>query len=138
MLEFIKNYYFLFIAFLSIAVFYALQYLTRGINYFINEKGKIRIRFLCFMAGLQFLISLIITWAVISAFSSEYLSEYETIKMTAIIVIGGAPFNITTLLWVALKLEAFKFMKKRYGKDFQEETLYIEKKEIFLHDEKNR
>lgn len=76
------------------------------------------------MASLQFFVSLLVTWTVVSAFSSEFLSEYETIKMTAIIVICGAPFNITTLIWVDLKLEAFKLMKKRYGEDFDEDTIF--------------
>lgn len=124
MQEFIKNYYFFLIALLSIAIFYALQYLTKGLYYFINENGKIRTRYLFFMAALQFFTSLLVTWATISAFSSEFLSEYETIKMTAIIIIGGAPFNITALIWVALKLEAFRLMKKRYGKEFNEESLF--------------
>ncbi|STQ85767.1 hypothetical protein LS73_008845 [Helicobacter muridarum] len=124
MQEFFKHYYYIVIAILSVAVFYSLQYLTRGLNYFVDENGKIRVSYLIFMASLQFFVSLLVTWAVVSAFSSEFLSEYETMKMTAIIVIGGAPFNITTLIWVALKLEAFKLMKKRYGEDFDEDTIF--------------
>ena len=135
--EFIKNYYFLLIAFLSIAVFYALQYLTKGIHYFINEAGKIRTRYLVFMASLQFFTSILVTWATISAFSSEFLSEYETIKMAAIIIVGGSPFNITALIWVALKLEAFRLMKKRYGKEFNEENLF-EKTYYKKADSKNK
>lgn len=138
MQELIKNYYFILIAMLSIAVFYALQYLTKGLCYFINENGKIRTRYLFFMAGLQFFTSLLVTWATISAFSSEFLSEYETIKMTAIIIIGGAPFNITALIWVALKLEMFRIMKKRYGKDFSNETLFEKTRDTEKHNKKNK
>lgn len=65
-----------------------------------------------------------ITWSVLSAFSSDFLSEYETIKMTSIIIIGGAPFNITILVWVALKLETYKLMKKRYGKEFKDDSFF--------------
>ena len=76
------------------------------------------------MAILQFFVSIMITWSVLSAFSSDFLSEYETIKMTSIIIIGGAPFNITILVWVALKLETYRLMKKRYGKEFKDDTFF--------------
>lgn len=76
------------------------------------------------MAVLQFFVSIMITWSVLSAFSSDFLSEYETIKMTSIIIIGGAPFNITILVWVALKLETYKLMKKRYGKEFKDDSFF--------------
>lgn len=121
---FISNYYYIFVVpLLSIAVFFVSQYLTRGINYFIGANG-IKWGFLSFMAILQFFVSIMITWSVLSAFSSDFLSEYETIKMTAIIIIGGAPFNITILVWVALKLETYRLMKKRYGKEFKDDAFF--------------
>ena len=131
---FVSNYYYVFvIPLLSIAVFFVSQYLTRGINYFIGSNG-IKWGFLSFMAILQFFVSIMITWSVLSAFSSDFLSEYETIKMTSIIIIGGAPFNITILVWVALKLETYRLMKKRYGKEFKDDAFFqkiedIERKE---------
>lgn len=121
---FISNYYYIFVVpLLSIAVFFVSQYLTRGINYFIGKNG-IKWGFLSFMAVLQFFVSIMITWSVLSAFSSDFLSEYETIRMTSIIIIGGAPFNITILVWVALKLETYKLMKKRYGKEFKDDSFF--------------
>lgn len=118
--QFIINYYYMvLIPFLSISVLFVSQYMTRGIEYFLDENGKPRWRFLGFLALLQFLISILITWSVLSAFNSDMLSEYETIKMTSMIIIGSSPFNITILVWVALKLEAYRLMKKRYGDDFQ-------------------
>lgn len=121
---FISNYYYIFVVpLLSIAVFFVSQYLTRGINYFIGKNG-IKWGFLSFMAILQFFVSIMITWSVLSAFSSDFLSEYETIKMTSIIIIGGAPFNITILVWVALKLETYRLMKKRYGKEFKDDAFF--------------
>lgn len=121
---FISNYYYIFVVpLLSIAVFFVSQYLTRGINYFIGNNG-IKWGFLSFMAILQFFVSIMITWSVLSAFSSDFLSEYETIKMTSIIIIGGAPFNITILVWVALKLETYRLMKKRYGKEFKDDAFF--------------
>lgn len=119
--EFIANYYyFIVVPFLSISVLFVSQYLTRGISYFVGKNG-IKWGFLAFMSVLQFFVSMLITWSVLSAFSSDFLSEYETLKLTAIIIIGGAPFNITILVWVALKLEAYRLMRARYGDDFKDE-----------------
>ena len=61
-------------------MFYGLQYLTRGIHYFVDEDNNVKWRYLAFMAAMQFFISILITWSVVSAFSSQYLSQYESIK----------------------------------------------------------
>lgn len=120
-LDFLSEFYYLIVVpFLSISVFFVSQYLTRGVGYFVGKNG-IKWGFLGFMAVLQFFVSVMVTWSVLSAFSSEFLSEYETMKMTAIIIIGGAPFNITILIWVALKLESYRLMRARYGDDFKDE-----------------
>ena len=50
--------------------------------------------------------------------------------MTAIIIIGSAPFNITILIWVALKLEAYKLMQKRYGDTFKEDDFFYESHKV--------
>lgn len=123
MKEFLLNYYYIFIIpTLSIAVFFSLQYLTRGLSFFVDDRG-IKWRFLAFMAALQFFISILITWGILNAFSSDYLSEYETLRLTAIVIAGASPFNITILIWVALKLEAYSLMQKRYGEKFHEEEI---------------
>ena len=125
--NFITNYYYmLLIPLLSISVLFVTQYLTRGLGYFLNENGKVRLGFLSFIAVLQYLVSILITWSVLSAFNSEFLSEYETLKMTAMIIIGSSPFNITILIWVALKLEAYKIMSTRYGDEFSQNTMMQE------------
>ena len=124
--EIIKEYYLLVIAFLSIFVFFAMQFLTRGVSYFINELGGVRWRFLFSMCALQFFISCLVTWSVINAFASEFLQEYESIKMTTIIVMGASPFNIAILIWVALKLEFFRIMKNRYKEDFDVDKVFTE------------
>ena len=126
----IDYYYFVLIPIFSIAVFYGLQYLTRGIHYFVDDNNNVKWRYLAFMAAMQFFISILITWSVVSAFSSQYLSQYESIKMTAIIIIGSAPFNITILIWVALKLEAYKLMQKRYGDKFKEDDFFYETQNV--------
>lgn len=126
----VDYYYFVLIPLFSIAVFYGLQYLTRGMHYFVDEDNNIKWRYLLFMAVMQFFISVLITWSVVSAFSSQYLSQYESIKMTAIIIIGSAPFNITILIWVALKLEAYKLMRKRYGDNFHEDEFFYETQKV--------
>lgn len=134
-LNFIANYYYVFIVpILSIAVYLSLQYLTKGIDFFVDKERHIRWRFLIFMSALQFFVSVLITWSVLSAFSSDFLSDYETLKITAIIIVGAAPFNITILIWVALKLEAYRLMHTRYGDDFIDDSFFkkaeaIEKQE---------
>ena len=121
---FISNYYYFFIIpFLSIAIFFVMQYLTRGISYFVGKNG-IKWGFLAFMAVLQFLVSISVTWSVLSAFNSDFLSDYDTLKMTFMIIIGSAPFNITILIWVALKLETYKLMRNRYGDDFKDDEFF--------------
>lgn len=121
--SFLKDFYYLvLIPFLSIFVFFIFQFLTKGLEYFIN-KGRIRWGFLAFMAILQFFVSCLVTWSVLSIFASDFLSEYDTLKMSAMIIIGGAPFNITMLIWVALKLEIYRLMKERYGDDFLEDSI---------------
>ena len=126
---FLFTYYFIFcIPLLSISVFYGLQYMTRGHEYFIfKDSGSIKWRFLSFLALAQYCISLLVTWGVMSAFSSEYLQEYETLRLTSMIILGGSPFNITILVWVALKLEIYKLMKQRYGDAFHEDEFFIGK-----------
>ncbi|TLD84261.1 hypothetical protein [Helicobacter trogontum] len=129
--DFIANYFYVFIVpFLSIAVYLSLQYLTRGMSFFIDERGNIKWKFLVFSATLQFFVSIIITWSVLSAFSSDFLSEYETIKITSVIIIGAAPFNITILVWVALKLETYKMMRSRYGDEFIQDDFFIKASEV--------
>lgn len=108
------------VPFLSIGVLFVSQFLTKGLSYFIRN-GRIRWGFLFFMGILQFFVSFIVTWSVLSAFSSDFLSEYETLKLTAIIIIGAAPFNITIYIWVALKLEIYRLMRARYGDEFKDD-----------------
>lgn len=137
---FLETYYYIFcIPMLSISVFYGLQYMTRGTDYFVfTDTNKIKWRFLGFLACAQYFISLLITWGVLSAFSSEYLQDYETLKLTSMIVLGGSPFNITILVWVALKLEIYKLMRQRYGDSFSEDDFFIrDKKRTDDEDSKN-
>lgn len=131
---FITYYYIFLVPFLSISVFYGLQYLTRGVDYFINDNG-VKWRFLIYLAIAQYFIALLITWGVLSAFSSDFLSDYETLKMSAIIILGGSPFNITILVWVALKLEIYKLMKERYGDNFNEDEFFIRQKKVIKKEE---
>lgn len=119
--QFISEFYYIFVVpLLSIAVLYVSQFLTKGLRYFI-KNGRIRWGFLFFMGILQFFVSILITWSVLSAFSSEFLSDYETLKLTAIIIIGAAPFNISIYIWVALKLEIYRLMRTRYGDEFKDD-----------------
>lgn len=123
-----EYYIYFIIPFLSIAVFCALQYLTKGVNFFLDNRGKVKWKYVSFLATLQFFTSILVTWGVISAFSSEYLTSYESLKITAIIIIGSAPFSITILIWVALKLEVYNLMRARYGQDFEEDKIFTEGK----------
>lgn len=137
--DFVAEHYYLFIVpLLSIAVYLSLQYLTRGMEFFINNENNIKWRFLLFVAALQFFVSVLITWSVLSAFSSDYLKEYATLKVTAIIIIGAAPFNITILIWVALKLEAYKLMHTRYGDDFKDDSFFKKTEDIEQQEKQNK
>lgn len=123
MAKFIYDYYYIILLpFLSISVFYAMEYLSRGLEFFVNEKG-VRWKFLAVTATIQFFVSIIITWSVIAIFQGEALQEYQTFQMIATILLGATPFNISILVWVAIKLEIYRFMKARYKDDFKEEEL---------------
>ena len=60
MLQVISNYYFVLIPLFSIPVFYGLQYLTRGIHYFVDDNNNVKWRYLAFMAAMQFFISILV------------------------------------------------------------------------------
>lgn len=107
-------YYILVIPLFGIGVFFGYQYLTQGVEYFFNN-GKLRRGYLAAMATIQYIISMSITWAVLEAFQSEFLIEYSSVKLTIAILIGASPFSILILVWVALGLEARRFMHERYG-----------------------
>lgn len=123
LLETIVNNYIIFVALLSVPVFFALQYLTNGIEYFTDIDSKVRYKYLAYMSILQILISLLVMWIIINMFSTEYLSDYQTLKNTAVVVLGASPFNVSILIWVIVKIEAYRFMKNRYGDDFTEEVI---------------
>lgn len=122
-LKFLYNYYYVFLLpFLSISVFYAMEYLTRGLEFFVNDSG-VRWKFLAVTATIQFFVSVVITWSVIAVFETDSLSEYKTFQMVATILLGATPFNISILVWVAIKLEIYKLMKSRYKDDFSDAEL---------------
>ena len=119
-------YYLILLPFLSISVFYAMEYLTRGIEFFTSETG-IRWKYLILTATIQFFVSAVITWSVMAIFQSGNMEEYKSFSMVATILLGATPFNISVLVWVAIKLELYRFMRIRYGKDFKEEELLDKK-----------
>ena len=131
----LSDYYYMFLLpFLSVSVFFAMEYLSRGLDFFTDEKG-IRWRYLIMVAIIQFFVSSVITWSMVAIFESEALAEYKTFQMVATILLGVTPFNISILLWVAVKLEIYKLMRMRYGADFKEEDLldnrYLKEKKLY-------
>lgn len=115
----VEFYQFFILPFLSIAIFYAMEYISQGAQFFTNEKG-VKWRFLSFCALMQFFVSIVIILSVKAVFESDPLLEYKTMKMVAIILLGTTPFNISILIWVAIKLEIYKLMRNRYEKEMQE------------------
>ena len=116
----IYDYYqLLILPFLSISIFYAMEYMSRGVEFFVDEKG-VKWRFLSFCALLQFFVSLVVIISVSAMFKSDALQEYQTLQLVAIILLGTTPFNISILIWVAIKLEIYRLMRNRYEKEFKE------------------
>lgn len=114
-----EYYQFIILPFLSVSIFYAMEYMTKGADFFINEKG-IKWRFLTFCALMQFFVSLVVIISTIALFESEALAEYKTLKMVCVILLGTTPFNISILIWVAIKLEIYRIMKTRYKNELSE------------------
>ena len=116
----IYDYYqFLILPFLSISIFYAMEYMSRGVEFFVDEKG-VKWRFLSFCALMQFFVSLVVILSVSAMFKSDALQEYQTLQLVAIILLGTTPFNISILIWIAIKLEIYRLMRNRYEKEFKE------------------
>ena len=116
----IYDYYqFFILPFLSISIFYAMEYVSRGVEFFVDEKG-VKWRFLSFCALMQFFVSLVVILSVSAMFKSDALQEYQTLQLVAIILLGTTPFNISILIWVAIKLEIYRLMRNRYEKEFKE------------------
>ena len=110
----IYDYYqFFILPFLSISIFYAMEYMSRGVEFFVNEKG-VKWKFLSFCALMQFFVSLVVILSVSAMFRSDALQEYQTLRLVAIILLGTTPFNISILIWVAIKLEIYRLMHNRY------------------------
>ncbi|MDY5951485.1 MAG: hypothetical protein SPJ16_09885 [Helicobacter sp.] len=100
----IYDYYqFFILPFLSISIFYAMEYMSRDVEFFVNQNG-VKWRFLSFSA----------------MFKSDALQEYQTLQLVAIILLGTTPFNISILIWVAIKLEIYRLMRNRYEKEFKQ------------------
>jgi hypothetical protein len=110
---FYDYYQFFMLPFLSISIFYAMEYMSRGVEFFVNEKG-VKWRFLSFCALMQFFVSLVVILSVSAMFKSDALQEYQTLQLVAIILLGTTPFNISILIWVAIKLEIYRLMQNRY------------------------
>ena len=115
----IDYYHFVILPFLSIFIFYAMEYMNHGSDFFVNEKG-VKWRFLSACALMQFFVSLVVIIPVIAIFRSDTLREYETFRMIAIILLGITPFNISILILVAIKLEIYRLMKNRYKDDLKD------------------
>lgn len=115
----IDYYQFIILPMLSISIFYAMEYMSNGVDFFINEKG-VKWRFLTFCAFMQLFVSLVVIISVIAIFKSDTLKEYETFKMVTIILLGTTPFNISILIWVAIKLEIYRLMKNRYKDELKD------------------
>ena len=116
----IYDYYqFFILPFLSISIFYAMEYMSRGVEFFVNENG-VKWRFLSFCALMQFFVSLVVILSVSAMFKSETLAEYQTLQLVAIILLGTTPFNISILIWVAIKLEIYRLMQNRYKDELKD------------------
>lgn len=115
----IDYYHFVILPFLSISIFYAMEYMNHGSDFFVNEKG-VKWRFLSACALMQFFVSLVVIISTIAIFNSNALQEYQTLKLVAIILLGTTPFNISILIWVAIKLEIYRLMKNRYKNDLKD------------------
>lgn len=116
----IYDYYqFFILPFLSISIFYAMEYMSRGVEFFVDEKG-VKWRFLSFCALMQFFVSLVVILSVSAMFKSDTLQEYQTLQLVAIILLGTTPFNISILIWVAIKLEIYRLMQNRYKDELKD------------------
>ncbi|WP_233708530.1 hypothetical protein [Helicobacter bilis] len=116
----IYDYYqFFILPFLSISIFYAMEYMSRGVEFFVNEKG-VKWKFLSFCALMQFFVSLVVILSVSAMFKSDALQEYQTLQLVAIILLGTTPFNISILIWVAIKLEIYRLMHNRYKDELKD------------------
>lgn len=116
----IYDYYqFFILPFLSISIFYAMEYMSRGVEFFVNEKG-VKWKFLSFCALMQFFVSLVVILSVSAMFRSDALQEYQTLQLVAIILLGTTPFNISILIWVAIKLEIYRLMHNRYKDELKD------------------
>ena len=119
-IESIINYYqFIILPFLSISILFAMEYISKGIDFFINKEGNIKWRFLIACSLMQAMVSLVIILSVIAIFKSETLKEYQTFKLLSIILLGTTPFNISILIWVAIKLEIYRILKNRYKDELE-------------------
>lgn len=116
----IYDYYqFFILPFLSISIFYAMEYMSRGVEFFVNENG-VKWRFLSFCALMQFFVSLVVILSVSAMFKSDALQEYQTLQLVAIILLGTTPFNISILIWIAIKLEIYRLMQNRYKDELKD------------------
>ncbi len=96
-----------------------MEYMSRGVEFFVNEKG-VKWKFLSFCALMQFFVSLVVILSVSAMFRSDALQEYQTLQLVAIILLGTTPFNISILIWVAIKLEIYRLMHNRYKDELKD------------------